>query len=65
MTTRSAPGAMTPMRRATLLLMNDDGTVTRLTRCDDCGFLFRDIERHVRESVTVPAFEAGSDDDGS
>lgn len=39
------------------LLMNDDATVTPLTRCHDCGFLFRDIEKHVAESVTVRADE--------
>lgn len=43
--------------RAEYLLMNDDATVTELTRCDDCGFLFRDIAQHVAESVTVPAVE--------
>ena len=36
-----------------LLLMNDDATVTVLTRCRDCDFLFVDIDKHVRESVTV------------
>lgn len=41
----------------TFLLMNDDATVTPLTRCDDCRFLFRDIEKHVAESVTVLAVE--------
>lgn len=35
------------------LLMEDDGTVTLLTMCDTCRYLFRDIEKHVQESVTV------------
>jgi Zn ribbon nucleic-acid-binding protein len=33
--------------------MEDDATVTVLTECWQCGYLFRDIEKHVRESVTV------------
>ena len=36
-----------------LLLMNDDATVTPLTRCDHCKYLFVDIEKHVAESVSV------------
>ena len=48
---RRAHGTCEPF----LLLMNDDATVTPLTRCHDCGYLFRDIEKHVAESVTVPA----------
>ena len=35
------------------LLMEDDATVTLLTQCNTCGYLFRDIDKHVRESVTV------------
>jgi hypothetical protein len=35
------------------LLMEDDGTVTLLTMCDTCRYLFRDIDKHVEESVTV------------
>jgi len=46
----------------TFLLMDDDATVTPLTRCDDCGFLFRDIEKHVAESVTVPAVDLDDDE---
>jgi hypothetical protein len=37
----------------TYLLMEDDATVTLLTMCNTCRYLFRDIEKHVRESVTV------------
>jgi hypothetical protein len=36
-----------------LLLMNDDATVTPLIRCRHCRFLFVDIDKHVRESVSV------------
>lgn len=43
--------------RESELLMNDDGTVTLLTRCEECRYLFVDIEKHVRESVTVKARE--------
>lgn len=42
-----------------LLLMNDDGTVTQLTRCRECRFLFVDIAKHVEESVTVKALIDG------
>ncbi len=45
-----------------LLLMNDDGTVTELTRCEECRFLFLDIDKHVEESVTVKALDDGRDD---
>lgn len=45
------------LTRETFLLMNDDATVTTLTRCNDCHFLFVDIDKHVAESVTVPAVE--------
>lgn len=43
----------------TFLLMNDDATVTKLTRCNDCKYLFADIDKHVAESVTVPAVDNG------
>lgn len=43
-----------------LLLMNDDATVTRLTRCRECRFLFRDIAKHVEESVTVSDHSDGT-----
>ena len=42
--------------------MNDDATVISLTRCRTCGFLFADIDKHVRESVTVLAVGLPHDD---